>query len=81
MASHKKLYKNPLKVIEEYINEGKPYVLYLRSYDLIITHGKNDLQGRELLQQYIFLHLCSLVLQSYISLMVPITRTLRSQLN
>jgi hypothetical protein len=40
------------KVIEEYNNEGKPFVLYLRKFDIDILHGKNKTE-RYLIDNYL----------------------------
>lgn len=48
----KKLHEDAVKAIDDYINEGKPFILYLRKYDIIFHHGKNEID-RYLTDNYI----------------------------
>ena len=52
MTSRSELHKAALKVIEEYRDEGKPFVLYLRKFDIEIFHGKNE-TDRYLIDNYL----------------------------
>jgi hypothetical protein len=56
VTSREELHNSAVKVIDEYENEGKPLVLYLRKFDITVLHGKNAI-NRYLTENYIASHL------------------------
>jgi hypothetical protein len=52
MTSIDESHDRSVKVIEEYNNEGKPFVLYLRKFSFNVWHGKDDI-NRYLTDNYI----------------------------
>jgi hypothetical protein len=56
LISHRRLYGKGVKVIREYTNEGKPFVLYLRKFDIDVLHGQNPID-RHLTDNYIMSNL------------------------
>jgi tetratricopeptide (TPR) repeat protein len=52
MTSRSELHNAAVKVIEEYRNEGKPFILYLRKFDIDVFHGKNE-TNRYLTDEYL----------------------------
>jgi hypothetical protein len=52
MTSREDLHQAARRVVWEYENEGIPFILYLRKFDIHVLHGKDDL-NRYLLENYI----------------------------
>jgi len=51
-SSREQLHDAAVQVVEEYENEGSPFVLYLRKFDITVLHGQNEVD-RYLVENYL----------------------------